>query len=222
MFSIHDTENVSIEGCIFRDNVGETDAMHVAYVRGLKVADTSFVNTGGDGLDLEFVEVEASRVEFVNIGDDAIDLMGTRITLADSTVIGARGNGVSAGEESQVTIRSTLLSDAKVGVLAKNASDVWLTGSVLFRNDVGIRVYTREVRYAGDSHVSASSLFVIDSEKQAIKRQDRDRDHLDQGRILESFPQEGTVDHLRDNVLGVKQWSELPQWVEARKRQAVL
>ena len=99
---------MTIEDCVFRDDVGKTDAVHVAYVRGLSVSDSIFANTGGDGLDLEFVDAEVSRVEFINIGDDALDLMGTFVTFADSIIIGANGNGVSAGEESRVTVRSTL------------------------------------------------------------------------------------------------------------------
>lgn len=222
MVAIHDTEDITIDDCVFRNNTGEGDAVHVAYVQNLTVTDTRFVNTGGDGLDLEFVNAEVSRVDFANIGDDALDLMGSELVVADSTVIGANGNGISAGEESQVHVRSSLISDAKVAVLAKNASDVWLTGSVLYQNEIGVRVYTREVRYAGDSHVSASALFVIESTKQAIKRQDRDRDHLDQGRILESLPQDGTADHLRDNVLRLPAWDELPTWVDKKRQQVVL
>ena len=119
-------------------------------------------------------------------------------------------------------MRSTLVADTKAGVLAKNASEVWLTGSVLFRNDSGVRVYTKTTRYEGDSHVRASVLFVVDSHKQPVRRLDKGRDTLDQGRVLENLPQEGVIDHLLENVLALPVWSELPTWVDARKRQAVL
>jgi hypothetical protein len=221
MVNIHDTSNIAIDDCRFSDNEGQGDAVHVAYVDDLSVEDSEFANTGGDGLDLEFVHATVSRVEFVNIGDDALDLMGTTVELADSVVLGAAGNGVSAGEESDAKVRSTLIDEAKVGVLAKNDSDVSLTGSVLFDNDIGVRVYTREVRYEGDSHVNASQLFVVGSKKKPIRREDRRADKLDQGRILESLPQDGNVDHLRDNVLDIGDWQELPEWVENRRRRVL-
>lgn len=221
MVNVHDTSDITIEYCRFGDTDGEGDTVHVAYVEGLRVSDTTFASTGGDGLDLEFSEASISRVSFVNIGDDAIDLMGARLEIADSTVLGALGNAISAGEESQVKVRSSLIGESKVGVLAKNASDVSLTGSVLFANDTGVRVYTREVRYAGDSHVNASQLFIVGSKSSTIDREDREHDRLDQGRILESLPQDGTVDHLRDNVLGLGAWQELPAWVESTKRRVL-
>jgi hypothetical protein len=222
MVNMHDSADLSIDRCRFGDNEGDTDAVHVAYVEGLRVTDTSFANTGGDGLDLEFTRAEVSRVEFVNIGDDALDLMGTEVEVADSTVLGAGGNAISAGEESRVKVRSTLIAETKVGILAKNASDVSLTGSVLFDNKTGVRVYTREVRYAGDSHVNASQLFIVDSKDEPIDREDRKGQRLDQGRILESLPQDGSVDHLRDNVLRLDAWQRLPEWVESQKRRVVL
>jgi hypothetical protein len=222
MVNLHDTADIRIDHCRFGENEGETDAVHVAYVDGLRVTDTRFVNTGGDGLDLEFADAELNRVEFVNIGDDGLDLMGSNVDFADSTVLGAGGNGISAGEESRVKVRSALIGSAKVGVLAKNASEVSLTGSVLFKNQTGVRVYTREVRYAGASHVNASQLFIVGSKGESIKREDRNTDRLDQGRVLESLPQDGTVDHLRDNVLGLGSWQVLNEWVEARRRRVVL
>lgn len=222
MLSLHDTSDITVEDCRIGETPTEADAIHAAYVKNLTVTDTEFVNTGGDALDLEFTTADINRALFVNLGDEALDLMGTQVNVADTVILGAGGSGVSAGEESKVTLRSVFIADAKVGVLAKNASDVWLTGSVLYRNANGVRVYTREVRYAGASHVRASVLYVVDSEKEPVKRQDKKRDNLDQGRVLESLPQEGIVDHLRDNVLQIENWTELPTWVDAEKRQAVL
>lgn len=222
MVNLHDTGDIVVEHCRFGENKGEGDMVHAAYVDGLTIADTRFVNAVSDGLDLEFAEAVVSRVRFINVGDDALDLMGSQVDIADSILLGAGGNAVSAGEESKVKVRSALIGEAKVGILAKNASDVSLTGSVLFKNATGVRVYTREVRYAGDSHVNASQLYIVGSREVPIRREDREKDKLDQGRILESLPQDGTVDHLRDNVIGIEDWQGLPEWVEARRREVVL
>src|SRR5690606_29175552 len=122
--------------------------------RGLDATDSRVMDASGDAWDLEFVTGTMRRVSAVNVGDDAIDLMGAKLELVDSAFVAVRGNGISAGEESKVTVRNSVISDAKVGLLAKNASDVDLLGTVLFRNETGVRTYQRTVRYAGDSRVT--------------------------------------------------------------------
>ena len=73
----------------------------------------------GKGAEEEAEEDQRSRA-----GDEGLDLMASRIELSDSALLGCGGSGVSAGEETRVDIRDTLVAASKVGVLAKNASEV--------------------------------------------------------------------------------------------------
>jgi hypothetical protein len=221
MVDVHDTRDISIQGCVFAQNSPRTDTLHAAYVDDLVVQDTSFFRVTGDALDLEYSNAMLRRVRVVDAGDDALDLMGSRVTLADSVLLGAQGNGVSAGEESDVNIQNTLIANSKVGVLAKNAARVSLSGSVLFQNGTGVRSYKRTVRYAGESQVTANVLFVAQSQTDAVKRDDRSLDLLDRGRILMDLPQPGVLDHVLWNVLEISDWQELPRWIEAQRDQAI-
>src|SRR5690606_37466412 len=99
-------------------------------------------------------------------------------------ILGALGNGISAGEESVVKVQNTLVAHNTSGVLAKNAAKVALLGSVLFENEIAVRSYQRTVRYAGTSEVTADVLFVAGSRKKAVQRDDRESDRLDRGRVL--------------------------------------
>jgi hypothetical protein len=108
-----------------------------------------------------------------------------------------------------------------VGVLAKNAAHVSLSGSVLYRNGTGVRSYQRTVRYAGESEVTANVLFVAQSQKEAVKRDDRQADVLDRGRVLMDLPQPGVLDHVLQNVLEISDWQDLPRWIADQKEQAV-
>lgn len=221
MVDIHHTRDVTIDGCRFAQNGPDTDTLHVAYVDNLLVEDTSFLNVPGDAFDLEYSSAELRRLRMVNVGDDALDLMGSRVLLSDSVLLGARGNGVSSGEESQVNVNNTLIAETNVGVLAKNASVVALSGSVLYRNVTGVRTYQRTVRYAGESEVSANILFVAESKKAAVRRDDRSGERLDQGRVLLDLPRPGALEHVLQNVLELSDWQELPRFVDAQKEQAI-
>jgi hypothetical protein len=221
MVDVHHTRDILIEGCVLGQNALDTETLHIAYVDGLALHDTTFLRIPGDAVDVEYSSADLRRLRIVNAGDDSIDLMGSRITLSDSTLLGAEGNGISAGEESQVNIQNTLIADCAVGVLAKNAAHVSLSGSVLFRNGTGVRSYQRTVRYAGDSEVTANVLFIAQSRKEAVKRDDRKADALDRGRVLMDLPQPGVLDHVLQNVLEISDWQELPRWIADQKEQAV-
>jgi hypothetical protein len=216
MIDLHDTRDIVLRNCRFSDNQGGDDLIHTAYVEQLLVEDSHAGRAHRDVWDLEFTQAVLRRLEVAEAGDDAFDLMGSRIALADSVIVGVQGNGLSAGEESEVSLQDTLIANAKVGVLAKNASTVAVDGSLLFRTHTGVRVYTKTVRYAGDSRVQADVLFVVES-KRPISRDDRSADALDLGRVQIRLPRRDTLEHLRDNVLGLADWEGLSTWSTERR-----
>jgi hypothetical protein len=222
MVNVHHTRDVSVTGCRFGRNREEGDAVHVAYVPGFELTDTAILNVPRDALDIEFSEVQLRRLRIVGAGDDALDLMGSKVSLVDSMIVSAKGNGISAGEETTASVQNTLIAESKVGVLAKNASELSLSSSVLFRNRTGVRTYQRTVRYAGESKVTANVLFVAESGKRPVKRDDRDRNRLDRGRVLLDLPQPGVLDHVLHNVLELPSWEHLPVWVNDLSEREVL
>jgi hypothetical protein len=214
MVNVHDTSDVRIGHASFFDNAGEGDVFHTAYVDGLVIEDSRITDATADGFDFEFSTADLRRVDVTRVGDDGIDSMGSKLFIASSTVIDCGGNGLSVGEESDVTVRNSLVARTSVGVLAKNASNVSLSGSVLYDNERGVRVYKRTVRYAGDSSIGANVLFIVGSSKKAVDRDDKKHDVLDLGRVQLSLPQPGVLDHVRDDVLALPDWRKLAQWVE--------
>jgi hypothetical protein len=222
MVNIHQTSDIQLDSCQFSANAPDTDNLHVAYVEGLVLSDTSMRGIAGDAVDLEFTSAELRRLRVVGGGDDGLDLMGSQVTLTDSVVIGAQGNGISAGEESVVRVQNTLIAECGVGVLAKNAAKVALLGSLLYENETGVRTYQRTVRYAGSSEVTADVLFVAESKKRSVKRDDREGgDRLDRGRVLLDLPQPGVLDHLLEDVLELASFRDLKRWV-SDQREAVV
>jgi len=217
LVNIHHTRDIALDNCRFSENAPETDTLHVAYVDGLTSSDTTVTKVSGDAFDLEYSRADLRRLRLIDVGDDGLDLMGSQVTLRDSVILGAQGNGLSGGEESVVKVQNTLIASSGVGVLAKNAAKIALSGSVLFENETGVRSYQRTVRYAGDSEVTADVLFVAGSRKKPVKRDDREGDRLDRGRVLLDLPQPGVLDHMLEDVLEVGSWQELERWIGERR-----
>ncbi len=224
MINVHSTSDIDFEDCRFGRHTGETDLLHAAYVDDLRITDTEIRDVGGDAIDLEFSRARLKRVRLVNSGDDALDLMGAVVEMSDSVLLGMNGSGISAGEESAVNVQNSLIADGKIGVQAKNASSVSLSGTLLVNNVTGVRTYQKTVRYAGDSRVSANVLFVVGSTKHAVKRSDRDDEdetRLDEGRILQALPQRGVLDHVLENVLQLQRWQDLDTWMASTRKAGV-
>jgi len=221
LLDVHDTREILIEDCHFGPHASKHDTVHFAYVSDGEIRDSSFRGGLADAVDLEYSQVRLRSLRIVGPGDDGLDVMGGRVEIGDSVILGAAGNGISCGEESQVDVQNTLIAEAQVGVLAKNAARVALSGSVLFRNATGVRTYQRTVRYAGPSEVTANVLFVAESSAESVKRDDRERDTLDQGRVLLDLPRRGTLDHMLDDVLELSDWQQLPAWITDQKAQAI-
>jgi hypothetical protein len=110
-----------------------------------------------------------------------------------------------------------VISGAKVGVLAKNASRVDMFGAVLFRNDTGVRVYERTVRYGGQSVVNADDLFCVQTKKKLVKREDRKKNSLDHGQARSGFPPAGVLDTVLSDLLGVNDWAQLEAWSQIQR-----
>jgi hypothetical protein len=216
MINLHDTEDIRVDNCAFADNRGSDDVLHASYVKELVIEDSRVRGAHADALDIELSQAHLRRITVLDAGDDALDLMGSTVEVRGSVLIGLRGNGVSAGEETRVSVQDTLIADATVGLLAKNASHVTVDGSLVFRATTGVRIYKRTVRYDGDSSVSADVLFVVDSAR-AVQREDGSPQGLDLGRAQLGMPRHDALDHLRDNVLELSGWPSLPTWIEQRR-----
>lgn len=215
MIDLHDTGRITLRNLHLSDNSSSDDMVHASYVEDLTIEDSRIDHAAADAWDIELSSAVLRRVDVRGAGDDAVDLMGSEVELSGSVLIGMRGNGVSAGEQSRVSIKDTLIADAMVGILAKNNSEVDVDGSLLYRATTGVRIYKRTVRYDGDSRVTADVLFVVES-KRPVQREDGAVTGLDLGRAQVGWPRHEALDHLRD-VLGLREWERLPDWIAARQ-----
>jgi hypothetical protein len=213
MIDIHDTGRIAIEDCEFGSNTISDDVVHVTYVDKLSLERTRITDAFADALDLEFTTAKLRNVTALGAGDDALDLMGGKTTVADSVFADCSGYGISSGEENRVQVLDSLIARAKAGVLAKNASTVELTDSLVYESKYGVRVYKQTARYAGGSEISADLLFIVGCERLS-KLDDESEDALKIDRILRRLPGDETLAHLLEDVLGIDTWEGLDDFLK--------
>ncbi len=213
MINIHDTRDIAIAHCRFGGNTLSDDVVHTAYVKKLRIDHTEIADASGDAFDLEFTSSSLTNLSVKRAGDDGLDLMGAKTLISDSVFVDCSGNGISAGEESAVRILDTLVAGSKVGVLAKNASEVTLMASLLYQNKTGIRVYSKTNRYTGNSRIASDVIFIVGSKKE-VKRDKASKGALALGRVQRRLPADGTLDHLAKNVLGLDGWEDLDRFIK--------
>lgn len=202
--NFHDTEEITVASCSFGHNAKADDALHVAYVKNIKVTDTTFRDCASDAIDLEFSTGELSGITAVDVGDDCIDLMGATMLVQGGRLVDCAGNAVSAGEETLVTVRETFIVHAGTGVLAKNASRVKLEESLILDSGTGAQVFRRSARYGGKSRLEATPFCVFDTVTPLDAPDGGAEDPGECGKRLS----DDLLPTLRSGILGLASWQD--------------
>jgi hypothetical protein len=203
---VHDTRQVALRGVRVRETAPVDDVIHAYRVDELALEDVEVEGAPVDAVDLEFVRGEVRGLRVIGAGDDGLDLMGVHLRIEDSLVAAVMNNGISAGEESEVTATSLVVAHAKTGILAKNASRVRLVRALVGYTQVALRARHRETRYAGPSHVSAAETFIVDA---VDVDQAEEGSTVDIAPLRTELPGEGELGHVLGRVLGARRWDEV-------------
>jgi hypothetical protein len=216
LINIYDTHDVTLLAVSIRNARGSEDLVHATYVRGLRLFDLDLAGAPVDAVDLELCDAELRGVRVTHPGDECLDLMGSAVRVVDSALIGCTNSGISAGEESAVTVHGTAIVGAKTGILAKNAASVRVSRSLVAHAKTALRTNRREVHYDGPSNIDAQDLYAVECDE--VTRT-APRTRIDLGEWHEELPRTGRLDYLRQHVLGLDDWSALGalQGTEARR-----
>lgn len=137
--------DVDIRECAFLRNHCE-DALNIIRSEFLlyqsQISETAF-----DGLDADFCEGKIADCGFAEIGNDAMDFSGSVIRVEECRVENVGDKGLSAGEESTVSVSSLSVSDANIGVASKDFS-VLTVGEIDLENcGTGFAAYQKKPEY---------------------------------------------------------------------------
>lgn len=204
--SLHDSSDLLLEDWIISGTTLAEDVLHANGVRGLELHELRIDGAPTDGVDLEFVQGNLRGLRINGAGDDCLDLMGADLRLQDSLLSACTSNGISAGEETRLTAHGLLVAGAKAGVLAKNASEVTILRSLIFRVEQGLRARRKAIRYGGQSRIAGSEVFIADA-KLALDFDKGSQISVD--RVQTERPVDGELTHLLEQVLRRGSWAEL-------------
>jgi len=150
--------HVSIKNSIFQNNKSE-DALNLVQVSGI-LDGLTIQNTPSDGLDVDYGDIELINSQFLNIGipsgADAIDVSKTKIRISNVVIDSVTDKGVSIGENSTAMIENITISNALVGLVAKDSSVV--TVNMLRLSDISM---ADTMAYRKKPHFKGSKILAL-------------------------------------------------------------
>ena len=90
--------------------------------------------------------------KFINIDGDAIDTSGSNVEIFGVKILNVGDKGISAGEESIVTVSNILIDNAKIGIASKDSSKV-LGNNLVINNsrEFDLASYNKKKIFGGGS-----------------------------------------------------------------------
>ena len=218
MLNLHDTQSIRISHAILKNAYNHADAIHAAYMQKLHAEDIMIETVSSDAVDAEFVSGRIVRLKVHNANDECLDTMGSTLDIKNATLMGCKGNAISAGERSRLQLRQTIILQSGTGLLAKNNSEIDCDDVILYKTDTGVRIEKKEIRYEGASHVKGQTLFIVKSRHPFIGPRKRfgwseaewqlDDSNID--RILPMFPGVRNVQELARTLEALANDEEAP------------
>ncbi|MGK0389336.1 MAG: hypothetical protein ACI94Y_002076 [Maribacter sp.] len=139
--------DVKIEKTIIRSNSCE-DALNIIRSE-FDIREMTIAETFGDGFDADFCKGKISHSQFLNTGNDGMDFSGSIIAIDDCIVDGSGDKGLSAGEESTITVKKLVIKNAVLGLAAKDLSYVYVKTIDLENCQQGFAAFRKKPEYGG-------------------------------------------------------------------------
>jgi hypothetical protein len=137
--------DVNIEDCKFLDGRCE-DGLNI--IRSEFVINNClFENTFSDALDIDFGGGVISECQFIAAGNDAIDCSGSRVLIEDVTISKPGDKGISGGEHSYLTLNNVEISDAGMGVVAKDLSEIFASNIRFSNVELGYTAFQKKPEF---------------------------------------------------------------------------
>ena len=128
---LHNSNNLSVNKITIK-NVHNEDALNVVNSKFM-ITNLYVDNTKSDALDIDFSEGRVLNSYFKDIGymsgADAIDLSGSEVEISNVEILNVSDKGFSIGENSVANITNSKVTNALVGLAAKDGSLVVTTGT---------------------------------------------------------------------------------------------
>jgi len=114
-------------------------------------------NTQSDAFDGDFVTGTIKDSYFTNLGNDAIDVSGSDITIKNVTINSAKDKGLSAGENSKMTIENVTITNSEIAIAGKDLSKVVGKKLTIKNNKLAFTAFKKKSEF-GPSHITVSEV----------------------------------------------------------------
>jgi len=136
---------VTITNSVFENNRSE-DALNL--IRSNFLMDsTQFKNTYSDAFDGDFVTGEIRNSSFVNSGNDGIDVSGSTIELHNVTITNPSDKALSAGERSTIRETNIQINDGEIGLVSKDLSKIDISGLSITNTRLALSCFQKKTEY---------------------------------------------------------------------------
>ena len=114
--------NLDLHNTIISNNLSE-DAVNLVKNK-FDIQNIVFNNIKSDGIDVDFGKGEINNVSLNYVGGDAIDFSGSNVNLRNIMINNTGDKAISVGENSLIKIKNIKISNSKIGIAAKDSSEV--------------------------------------------------------------------------------------------------
>ena len=136
---------LTVTKCVFEGSRAE-DALNVIRT-SFSIDGSLFRNSLSDALDVDFSYGTVANSSFVASGNDAVDVSGSIVRLERITVNRAGDKGLSAGENSRLRGSKLRILDTYVAVASKDLSEVKLSEVAIEGAKVGFAAYQKKSEF---------------------------------------------------------------------------
>ena len=154
MFSLHDVKNVTLTNIDFSDNAIYDDLFHIVYGQNILLKNCNISNSFADAIDIDISQVTIENCNISNSGNDGIDSMSSTVKIKNSMISGSADKGVSVGEASNVFILGTKINQNKIGIESKDKSSAGIYNSSFYNNKLDLNAYKKNWQYGGGGNIS--------------------------------------------------------------------
>ncbi len=137
--------SAELTDCLFQDMASE-DALNMVRCE-FRMEGCHIRRTASDGLDADFCKGVIKNSVFEDTTNDGLDFSGSIITVEQCVMQRNGDKGVSVGEESDVTVVGSEVTDAPIGLAAKDLSVLYVRDLELRNCGVGFAAFQKKSEY---------------------------------------------------------------------------
>jgi hypothetical protein len=170
------------------------DALNI--VRTTFIIDVCTIkNTQSDAFDGDFVDGIIKNSKFINLGNDAIDISGSDLKIENVQISTAGDKGLSAGEDSKMTVNNVKITNSEIGVAGKDLSTVNAKNLEIRNTKLAFTAFQKKPEF-GPSNIVVNSV-VLDGVETKYLIENTSSMKVD-GVIVE------TAQNVKDRMYGVE------------------